>query len=317
MNRAATMPARFRHGPVARSVCLALFFLLALLVPACASDSPATSGDNPTPAASTRGVSGLETLTWIVDDSNAGVARALAEHARRPTPVPPDQLRLWRAGGLRLVAIPAAELESLRSSLALIGPQQQRWNAELSRWTPILAGPAWSTDRELSIATGPEFRGREPIPLSPGRLRLLARAYALPTIVNDSLASRLTIEIIPQHEEPDGSARALTRQLRGVGDAQQRGLLFRQLSLAFVASPDECYIITAEAPDLDWTPDTERSNDAPGPEMTRERSLDGASAAPTLGEAMLTDINAEGTLRARVLLVLVPKVSATYTLTGR
>ncbi|MCC6971528.1 MAG: hypothetical protein IT434_15035 [Phycisphaerales bacterium] len=38
---------------------------------------------------------------------------------------------------------------------------------------------------------------------------------------------------------------------------------------------------------------------------------------PTLGEAMLTDVNSEGTLRARVVLVLTPKTPGTFTLTDR
>lgn len=292
---------------------LILFTLAAVCLSACTSSqapSPAGKGD-----AAIRGtVSGLETQTWIVDDTTGAVARALAEYADRPVPARADHLLVWRAGGLRIIAVPAADLGKLRASLALIGPQQQRWNGELPRWTSILAGPSWKADRELSVATGPELHGREPIPLTAGRLRLLARAYALPVVDADALAARLTIELVPQHEEPEGSARALTRQLRGATDAEELGMIFRQLTLEFVAAPDECYIITAEAPELEWITGAERSNDAPGPELARQAA---PPAPPTLGEAMLTDINDEGELHARVLLVLVPKVASTYSLTDR
>ncbi|MCC6230889.1 MAG: hypothetical protein IT432_16885 [Phycisphaerales bacterium] len=258
--------------------------------------------------------SGLETQTWVVNDTTGEVGRALAGYAASTVPAKAEQIRVWRAGGLRIVAVPAADLQTLRNSLSLTGPQQQLWNGELSKWTPILAGPAWNGDRELSVAAGPTLRQREPLTLPTGRLRLLARAYALPTIVDESLRSRLTIELVPQHEEPDGSARALQRQLRGGGDAEQRGMIFKRMTLEFVARPGECYLITADAPEMEWIADTERSSDSPGPEMTHEGRVD---APPTLGEAMLTSAADDGTLRARVILVLVPKTSDTYTLLAR
>lgn len=259
-------------------------------------------------------MSGLETQTWLVNDTTGEVGRALAAYAAGGMPARAEQVRVWRAAGLRIVAVPEAEIEKLRSSLSLIGPQQQRWNGELPKWTAILAGPAWEGERELSIATGAALREREPVSLATGRMRLLARAYVMPMLSGETLESRLKIELLPQHEEPDGSARALSRQLRGEGDAEQRGMIFRRMALEFVARPGECYVITGDAPEMEWVADRERSNDAPGPEMSSEGRVGGP---PTLGEAMLTDVNGEGTLRARVVLVLTPKAPGTFTLTDR
>lgn len=258
--------------------------------------------------------SGLETMTWVISDTTGEVGRALAAYAAVPTPAKAEQTRVWRAGGLRIVAVPEADLQRLRSSLSLTGPQQQRWNGELSTWTPILAGPAWEGERQLSIATGATLREREPVSLATGRMRLLARAYVMPTLSGEALESRLKIELVPQHEEPDGSARALQRQLRGGGDAEQRGMVFKRMTLEFVARPGECYLITADAPEMEWTADTERSSDTPGPEMTLEGRVD---APPTLGEAMLTSAADDGTLRARVILVLIPRAPDTFTLIHR
>ncbi len=259
-------------------------------------------------------VSGLGTQTWIVNDTTGEIGRALAAYAGRALPARAEQVRVWRAGGLRIVAVPEGELERLRDSLSLVGPQQQRWSGELVTWTPIVAGVAWRGERKLSIGTGADLRGREVLKLPEGRMRLLARAYALPTLVEGKLESRMTIELVPQHEEPEGSARALTRQLHGAGDAEQRGLLFRRMALEFVAVPGECYLITGEAPELEWVSDAERSSDSPGPEMTGEGRGEGA---PTLGEALLTGVEAEGMSRARVIVVLMPRTPRAFTLTDR
>lgn len=258
--------------------------------------------------------SGLETQTWVVNDTTGEVGRALAAYVASGVPARAEQVRVWRAVGLRIVAVPEADVARIRSSLSLVGPQQVRWNGELPKWTPILAGPAWEGERELSIGAGSTLREREALTLAAGRMRLLARAYVLPTLVEETLESRLTIELVPQHEEPDGSARALQRQLRGVSDAEQRGMIFKRMGLEFVARPGECYVITADAPETEWVSDSERSSDSPGPEMSREGKVGGA---PTLGEAMLTDVNREGTLRARVVLVLSPKTPGNFTLTDR
>lgn len=259
-------------------------------------------------------VAGLETQTWVVNDTTGEVGRALAGYSAVEWPGKAEQVRVWRAAGLRIVAVPEAEVSKVRGVLSLIGPLEQRWNGELAKWTPILAGPSWEGERELSIASGAGLREREAVVLSAGRLRLLARAYALPSLVGEKLESRLTIELVPQHEEPDGSARALSRQLRGGGGAEQRGMVFQGTALEFVARPGECYFITGDAPEMEWVSDAERSSDAPGPEMSREGRVEGA---PTLGEAMLTDASREGTMRARVVLVLTPKVPGTFTLLGR
>ncbi|MFO0834907.1 MAG: hypothetical protein U0638_08040 [Phycisphaerales bacterium] len=283
---------------------------------AAAKDSSTkNAADTSAGAKSFRGaMSGLETQTWLVNDTTGEVGRALAAYAAAGTPAKTEQVRLWRAAGLRVVAIPDADVEKTASLLSLMGTRQRRWNGELSAWTPIVAGPAWEGDRELSIATGAALLEREALKLAAGRMRLLARAYATPVLAGEALESRLKIELAPQHEEPDSSARALQRQLSGVTDARQRGMMFRQLALEFVARPGECYIITGDAPEMDWVSDSERSNDAPGPEMSRESRVEGP---PTLGEAMLTDVNSEGTVRRRVILVLVPRTEGTFTLTGR
>lgn len=259
-------------------------------------------------------LAGLETATWVVNDTTGEVGRALAAYVANGIPAKGEQVRVWRAAGLRIVAVPEADVPKIRDTLSLVGPQQVRWNGEVPKWTPILAGPAWEGERELSIGAGATLREREALTLAPGRMRLLARAYALPTLVDEKLESRLTIELVPQHEEPDGSTRALQRQLRGVSDAELRGMVFKRMGLEFVAKPGECYLITADAPEIEWVADGDRSSDSPGPEMSREAKVDGP---PTLGEAMLTDVNREGTLRARVVLVLSPRASGTFTLTDR
>ncbi|MCC6970301.1 MAG: hypothetical protein IT434_08775 [Phycisphaerales bacterium] len=307
--------------PLLVAVRAALIACGCVLLTACGSDGavPEAGADGASKevagSASLRGtIAGLETQTWVVNDTTGEVGRALAGYGAGEWPGKAEQVRVWRAAGLRIVAVPEADVPKVRGVLSLIGPLQQRWNGELAKWTPILAGPSWEGERELSIASGAGLREREPVMLSAGRIRLLARAYVMPTLAGEKLESRLTIELVPQHEEPDGSARALSRQLRGGGKAEQRGMVFRRMAVEFVARPGECYFITGDAPEMEWVADGERSNDAPGPEMSREGRVEGA---PTLGEAMLTDVNREGTMRARVVLVLTPKIPGTFTLLGR
>lgn len=225
-------------------------------------------------------------------DDKTDLEKALTPYLDRPVPLTEEQAARWRAAGLRMVAVPIADLDRLQSSLRLVGGVQQQWLGELPAWTDIVRGRAEEAPTVVATDDGVAK-------LEPGRLRLLARCWMAPlTGPSGEPAPVLRLEMIPEHQ-PDRPEPVRMLQAAGLG-AGDGDVLFRRLAVAVSVGAGDAYLIIPEKPAAEWRSE---SKDA-GPEATGPD----AAPPPTLGEAMLSSPARNGSARARAVIVLIPRV---------
>lgn len=236
----------------------------------------------------------------------SGLEDRLARFADRPVPMGDDELERWRAAGLRVLAVPMAEIERLPGAMPLKGEVGKRWLGEMPEWSELVAGPPSSEDFAVRIPGGE-------VELPAGRVRLLARAWAMPTIVETSrdgrggVVNELMLEIVPQHVGQEREGDVLRRQAGLAGasgeDAGEpgRGLLFTRLLGRFELKGDEALVIIAQGA---------------GGAVLGEAGGDGVGGVPTLGQALM-GLGGEGqggagegmaSSRTRAVMALVPRV---------
>ncbi len=311
--------------------------LALVLVASCAS----RPRGGPAPVVHER-AEGLEVATWVVDDAGAPsmdrwtLARTLAPYESRPTPFDDDRVALWRANGIRIVAVPRDDLDSIRARLALVGPVQEHRYGQLARWTPIAAGPAFEARTVVALDNGP-------LALKPGRARLLARAWAVPEEPEDGrprapMSASMLLELVPQHADRSDGASDLARALARAEDPEAQdeaatGLVVRRLALSCRTRTSDAIIVVADTPEADWSGATSDAAPAPqdgpparGPSETssdrrapEQPPRTGAAARnvktlrvdgvferlPTLGDAMLSDALGANAGRRLVLVLSV------------
>ncbi len=248
---------------------------------------------------------GLEMHWWIVSGDGGSVGAALHRYVDRPIPVPEAMRERWRLSGLRLVSVPLAELESVSRELPLAGPVERQWLGQRPAWTDAVRGPHLPHGILLSLDSGD-------VMLEPGRLRLLARCWAMPLPAGEeSVAAGLRLELAPQHalmERPE-SRIEVDSGLRPRARTEDEGMIFHRLVLEMIAVDGEALLIVPEAPGVDWnlvpSGDVSRPGPAAGPPLT---------PTPTLGEAMLSLPGVEASRGARAIIVLVPRTPEKFEL---
>lgn len=204
----------------------------------------------PTTAGSERG---LELVTAGSALDQATLAALLAPYLSEPLPFPASTIASWQSNGLRVVSVPIDQLSALATSLSTVGSPQRQWLGEPAAWTELAAGP----ERRAQLIA----LDAERLELSPGRLRLLARAWLVPLDPAASAApdgrprAALHIELIPQHQESLRRSDAIDPTLRITEPTLQReeeGLLFTRLSANASLLPGRALVIVPERPGVDW-----------------------------------------------------------------
>ncbi|CAG0997823.1 hypothetical protein PHYC_02677 [Phycisphaerales bacterium] len=289
----------------ARGMLAALAVFGALLVSGCATNSQPKSG--PASPVVRESMPGVEISWWIVDDAPAEgqppLGETLAELSKRSVPVSWETLDAWRAGGLRVLAVPMEELDATRAKVHLVGPLQSQWLGEAARWTDVARSTPASGSFTVSLDNGP-------ITLRDGRLGLSLRCWTTPDPApisadpakTDRMLAVLTVEIVPRYLPAPPDETAL--RLPGTDTPTPAPLPFDRLRLGAILRGDEALLIVPESPDTEWAsplPPPEREPVVPhlGPQVP---------AAPNLGEALLTDLGAVVGRRARVFVVIQPSV---------
>ncbi|MCL4740875.1 MAG: hypothetical protein KJZ54_01595 [Phycisphaerales bacterium] len=288
----------------------------AILAAALSACTGPNSGNPPAPVAPAPVVrgseSGIEVALWVVDDREAAIAAAIRAHLDRPVPAPPDQVRLWRANGLHVFAIPPAAVEEVRSALPVLGPVQRQWLGLLSEWAEVVKGPDLGPGRYAGLDSGV-------LRLEPGRLRVLARCWNVPDLtrtVESTPAALLRLELMPQLVESRRRDAPAPLAEPGPAAALHAGLTFPRLTLSITADGADAIVIVGAPPDHDWT----LASPPPRPETPRD--ADPASpfgppppGAPTLGELMLTGAPISAAAETtRVVLVVLPRVAQRFEL---
>lgn len=324
---------------------------LAAAISGCASPAPRPEPPHPASPAVRGADSGLELRWWVLPDDGDVIARALAVYEGRPTPADGAGREVWRANGLRLLSVPTAELPALQARFQQLRSQvlindlraagiaeadlarvaasmapaasttQEQWLGEVPRWMDAVRGP------QMGPGTG---RGTVikmdvgPLALGPGRLRLLLRAWTVPTVVSpDHAAAGLRLELAPQFEQSRNIPSERELGLLPPLAVEEQGLVLSRLVLGMTLDGSDSLLIVPDRPDTDWgaiASGTATVAQAP-------KSVFGPPTPDgiTLGEAMLSSDaspraggagpDARGLTKAVV--VLVPRVRDRFVLVGQ
>lgn len=310
------MPARTpanpaRPRPLARSLgaCVLAAIGLALGVGACAKSPKAVVPASPGARAE---APGIEVSWWLLDEKppgprTPGTRDVLASLAARTPPVDWRTLELWRANGLRVLAVPQGELPAVRSALGVSGASQSQWLGEIATWTDVARGPDSARTLPLTLDNGP-------LTLRNGRLALALRCWFAPDRPVETrpgpTAGVLELELVPRFT-PD-RPRTDTLRLLQPDDAPQAPIVFDRLRLASTLRGGESLLILAEAPWVEWS--TPQAEDAEPAEPQGARTLGPPTpGAPTLGEALLGVAPSESSgRRTRLVMVLTPSVPGVF-----
>jgi hypothetical protein len=248
---------------------------------------------------------GLEMHWWIVAGDSGPIAAALRPYLDRPIPVPDTLRDRWRASGLRLVSVPLGDLDAISRNLSLVGPVERQWLGQRPAWTDAVRGPYLPRGCLISVDSGD-------VMLQPGRLRLLARCWAMPMPAgDDGVPAGLRLELAPQHAEfvtPETRIEVDTG-LRPRLRTEDEGMIFTRLVLEMIAVEGEALLIVPEPPHVDWT--VVLSGDAASPPPQAGPPI---IPTPTLGEAMLSIPAVDAARGARAIIVLVPRTPERFEL---
>lgn len=303
-------------------VLCALAAGLALGLGACAGGEKATEA--PPVAAGERGPRmGLEVAWWVIEESvnvtdpalgppSPSATQLIARYAARPVPVTESTVRAWHESGLRLVAVPVAELAGLREQLRPLGPNQQQWIGQTTQWVEVARGRKLDRTEPVRLDSG-ELR------LPAGSTRLLLRSWVAPAPVGSTAGAVLQTEVVPQHVSVRESGRLTLEDLtpKAVQGREQEGAVFQRLLLETALDGADAILIVPESPGRSWSVDAGAASE-PGDEWDAGLPEgESAGAVPgfgppvpdmaSLGEMMFTD---RGTATTRAVIVLIPRVPA-------
>ena len=268
----------------------------ALLLGACAAPpepGPAPGGAAVVPDAPARADRGIELRLMSADDTAGRVARSLASYDEPAGVLDEGDRALWRAWGLRWIAVPSGEIDALLGAQRPTRAPETRWLGRFPQWRALIRSGAMR-GRLVSTPSGSARAVR-------GRPRLLARAWETPEIRDSGLTRALRFECALQLVAPRGAAPTLTPTPRT--PEIRRGELYGPGSLGVTLDGDHALVLVGVDPDIVWEP-----SDG-GVRVERKDAGDagslgpGAPRHPSLGSVMLSRAGAEP---VRVLLVIVP-----------
>ncbi|HZW08277.1 MAG TPA: hypothetical protein VFF69_00100 [Phycisphaerales bacterium] len=260
---------------------------------------------------------GLEARLWVVENGGGALPRAFRGFPP-PAGAEPAVIELWRRNGFRVLGVPLDRLETLRHQVPTIGPLHQQWLGLLPEWVEVVKGARLGPAQRVALDNGP-------VELGPGRLRLLSRCWAAPSVGaqpdGSPAGAVLRLEVMPELEM-DAPSDPLERLLAGAPegpDAAPDGIAFDRLLLSLSPGDATAVVIVPEDPALDWAaagqarPESIGDARAQGPEFGPQ-----APTTPTLGELMLTSLALpESASDARIVVVLVPRVPDRFELLPR
>ncbi|MDY7110358.1 MAG: hypothetical protein SYC29_17145 [Planctomycetota bacterium] len=288
--------------------CTAFCLMISLVPAACAPEggptaTPGQSGasiDGVLPAAE----NGLQVRQWRVADDPAVIASALLAHTAGQGLDDRACRRLAR-NGLRLLRIPADELEALRADLGGTSLNVDSWHGQVCDWRSIVDWPIEATGRALAV----DGRVRR---FQSGRFRLMIRSWTIP--MEDGPYVRLELQGRYERSRP-------ARLDRPAARPEYEGRELPAVALDVLLEAGYAYILTGESPSVEWEPGAEGStppagdeNVTAGPQADDEDEGEvpegeaiGPAALPplTIGELLFRPDAAPPTRR---LLVFVPRI---------
>ena len=311
--------AMLRIDSILGSACAALAVGVTIALGGCAGSGGSSSILDDASAPVVRGAeAGLETRLWVVENRSGVLGGALREFGP-PATVGAGEVALWQRNGFRVLEVPLDRLEGLRAGLPTIGPLHREWLGLLPEWVEVVRGAELSGQQPVRMDTGSAVLG-------PGRLRLMTRCWAMPSLgaisKGDGAGALLHIEVMPQlgmtaQREGDALRRWLGTEHESARTSV-RGMAFERLRLGVVSAGGSAIVIVPEDPDVDWNAEA-----AGRPESgfeAQQRAVVGPQmlTMPTLGDLMLSSLALPETAGdARVVVVLVPRVPERFELLPR
>lgn len=229
---------------------------------------------------------GLEIEVWAIEDRGGELARALQGYDEPAAPIDGASARAWRESGFRLVGVPTEELDRLRASMRLVAPVREESLTDATRWRPVARGPRLSGET-VTTALGPA-------PASDGWARLLARAWAAPSVrEGQGSEASMRLELVPQIVQPAGgeSIERIEARLRGKARAiSEDGPVLRALALSAMLPAGQALLIVGEDPSANWS---SLAESAPAIEPAQGQPDEAAPVGPELpGEVEPVDAGA-------------------------
>lgn len=253
--------------------------------------------------------SGVRVIVAQVDDlpsSGSDAAKAgpvpslavlLAKYAGEPSPVDGAMVNAWRGSGLRIVAVPRADVEALQNSFNVVGPLENRWLGQVPQWVEVAHSPEIGLPLTMRLDNGP-------ITVSQGTLRLLLRAWIAPVPGGETRTARgvLQLEMVPDLRPPRATGSLI---FDPVDHAEAAPIPFWRLQMQAALDGEQALLIVPEEPDANWNDATETTSGLTPGRGPNAKSPLGPSVppAPTLGELLLDRMQANGRRTRRVLLI--------------
>lgn len=304
--------------------CIVAASAATLLAGCGRSTTRAGATNGPTAAVDATKVGTLDVSWWMLPPTPATLTSPqttprvdliLGKYLSNDTGLPEEQIKVWRENGLRVVAIPTAELEAVRTSLGASGPIEQQTLAQSGNWKSAYKGPAWLAGTTLRLDNGP-------LELPPGALRAMVRSWLVPIVASpgaEGQAARssaaMQFELAFQHQETRRPASEFQAALaiETPKTLSDEGLVFWRLELSGLLRAGRSYLIVPDEPSAEWKSSVIDRMVELGTLKTNQGAVAPAAAgpefplAPTLGEAILSDA-ARGRPDRRSILVLTPNV---------
>lgn len=259
-------------------------------------------------------IEGLEVRWWLADDTDGAVGAALARFAE-PVREPAAIMSRWEASGLRLVRMPRDRWPAVEPALV---PLNQRVR-DLVGWAP-----EW---RE--VFRGRRVGGEQPIivdgaraSLDRGVFRLLLRTFPAPPGDDASRRGEVHTELAFQ-VVPITTGRNAPFETPRLQPVQDEGEVIRRLTLSAPLDPGYVYVLTSEAPGVEWSARDEAAPPDPAEtDAMNQSEAQGvfelgppASGPRTLGEAALgASAQETGSRGAKAVIVLMPRAPASFQL---
>ncbi|MEX2217366.1 MAG: hypothetical protein WD749_01285 [Phycisphaerales bacterium] len=239
-------------------------------------------------------------LRFELRDDRAALEDALRPYLERPVPIPAGVLGRWRASGLRVVAVPPADLARIEGSIRIVGAVHRQWLGEFPQWMDLVGGP-WLPESAVSGEDGVTR-------FAPGRVRLLGRCWSVPVGgwwvgADGGARAALRLEMVPQFQPRLDEGERMAEALRPRARVEEQGTLVTRLAAGVVVTGEDALVIVPEAPEVEW------SEKKDGEEERR----DGLGIA-TLGELMLVAPARDMTPRTRAVIILIPHQRERYEL---
>jgi hypothetical protein len=317
------------HAHPARAA--AALVLLTLSVCGCSSTPDAPDSANPSvPTASGNATSatgappgvlpdepavtnrvGVEIRSWIVNDREGDIARAL-----RPLEIEQPggtgtqasaaaDFDAWKRAGLRVFRVNRAELLRVQAELSPrvgvfsldafdVGQRvssapvavQRQWLEQGSRWNIAARGPELAEGGVIALNNS-----RAAVP--PGALRLLARCWPVPVPGDSGVEADMRVQLVPQHDAGRQAASDLLAPRTTTADVTLQGQVFRGLLLTLTLKPGEAVLIVPESPARSWQEVIDRPPEEP-PVSTDAMNATEATAPAAAPIARLGEVRRDG-----------------------